>query len=291
MEGRDLVKFSVFFAFAIVLAPVSIRAAAPDPITDLKCVYSGTLGSVRLTWTVPSGSPASYQMRYNLMNITEGNYLNATPYNQNWAGSANDVYATGLAQNTNWFFAMKAVGADGVSAISNIATCQANPVAGANAPTTPGSAISNLASGSEIPAGTDFTITGTSFDQGGSSVQKVEISFDDGATWRNAAAVKASVSGFDWSYKWASPAAGDYLIKTRATDWLGYQENPAAALSVKAAVQSSAAATTAATSTQTTVSTTTTAGTTTTSTTDQNQAQRNLLIQIIQILLQRLGLI
>jgi len=291
MEGRDLVKFSVFFAFAIVLAPISIRAAAPSAITDLSCSYSGTPGNIRLSWTVPSATPTGYQMRYDLMNITEGNFINATPYNQAWAGSSNSVLAIGLPQNINWFFALKAVNADGTSAVSNVVSCQANTVAGVNPATTPSSSISNLVSGSQIPAGQNYLITGSSADVGGSSVQKVEISLNDGASWQNTLAVKQSGTGFTWQYNWLAPQAGDYLVKTRATDWLGYQETPAAALSVKAVVQSAATTTTAATSTQTTVSTTTTAGTTTTSTTDQNQAQRNLLIQIIQILLQRLGLI
>lgn len=284
MEAKKILKLSVFFALFVVLAPISIRAAAPEGITSLQCSYSGTPGKIQLSWTAPAGDPARYEVRYSSGTINADNYINANPYNYSQSGSNTGVLVSGFAQNKNWFFAVKAANSDGYSAISNVVSCRANKV---NAQTYPSSTVSNLASGSEIPTGKDFLVKGESSDQGGSSVQKVEISFDNGSTWKATSPVKASGTGFEWQYNWASPKAGDYSIKTRAADWLGAQENSSSSLSIKVIEQSSTATTSTSTiSTSTAAGTTSTAGATAQS---EDQQKRSLLIQIIQILLQLLG--
>jgi hypothetical protein len=288
MEAKNIIKLSVFFALFVGLAPVSIRAAAPGAIADLQCNYSGTPGNIQLSWTAPAGNPTGYELRYDLAEITAGNFNNATPYNYAWSGSAKSVLATGFAQNRNWFFAIKAVNGDGVSAVSNTVSCQANIMAGVNAATYPSSSVSNLTFGSEVPAGKDFLVKGASSDQGGSSVQKVEISFDNGLTWQKTLAVKAAGTGFEWQYNWIAPKAGEYSIKTRATDWLGAQENSSSSLSVKVAAEQGGGQAAATTTVQTATTTATTSQSTSTASQDEQQ-KRNFLIQIIQILLQILS--
>jgi len=280
MEAKNIIKLSVFFALFISLAPISIQAAAPNAITDLQCSYSGTRGNIRLSWTAPDGNPTGYEMRYSLGSINAENYSNATTYNHSQSGSNTDFLVTGFAQNKNWFFAIKAVNSDGYSTISNVVSCQANNV---NAQTYPSSSVSNLASGSEIPAGKDFFVKGASFDQGGSSIQKVEISLDNGSIWQTVLPIKATSTGFEWQYNWIAPKAGDYSIKTKATDWLGAQENSSSSLNVKVVEQISGQSTTtvqAATTSQPVSSTTAS---------QDDQQRRSLLIQIIQLLLQLLG--
>ena len=279
MEAKNILKLSVFFALFISLAPISIQAAAPSAIADLRCSYSGTPGNIQLSWTVPSGNPTGYELRYDLLSITETNFNDASPFNYGWTGAENSLLVTGFAQNKDWYFAMRASSGDGVSALSNVVHCQANTIVGVNAATYPSSAITNLSFGSEIKAGEDFLIKGTSSDQGGSSIKKVEISFDNGSTWLAASPASETATGFEWQYNWAAPKAGNYLIKTKATDWLEAQENSSSSLTVKVVEQDGGQ----------TVTTTAETLQPTSTVSQEDQQKRSLLIQIIQILLQILS--
>ncbi len=89
----------------------------------------------------------------------------------------------------------------------------------------PVSSISQPTGGATIPKST-YTIKGTADDRSGSGIQKVEVSLDNGQTWK-----PASGTG-SWSYGWQIPAAGTYLLKSRATDLVGNREDPAAGVSV-----------------------------------------------------------
>jgi hypothetical protein len=89
----------------------------------------------------------------------------------------------------------------------------------------PVSSISQPTGGATIPKST-YTIKGTADDRSGSGIQKVEVSLDNGQTWK-----PASGSG-SWSHEWQIPAAGTYLLKSRATDVVGNMEAPAAGVSV-----------------------------------------------------------
>lgn len=278
MKAEKILKLSVFFALFAVLSPFSIQAAAPDAITDLRCAFSGTPGSVWLSWSVPAGSPASYEVKYALSGINDGNYSLAYTYNQSWDGSAVKGFVGNLTQNQTWFFVMKAINLDGSSGISNVVWCQPNNPAESEALiTVPVSNILNLQNESSIFAGQDFIVKGNSSVSGGSSVQKVEISFDNGETWQKTVATKAIDTGFEWEYNWKAPLAGDYLIKTRATDWLGAEEDPAEAVSIKVVQeqeQSSQEKENDSSGSDSQV---------------QEQQRRALLIQIIQILIQILS--
>jgi hypothetical protein len=286
MEAKNIIKLSVFFALFISLAPVSIMAAAPDAIVDLRCFYSGTPGGIFLSWTAPSGSPTGYEVRYSVSGLNESNYNYSTVYAQAWASSAVKGYVGNLDQSQYLFFAMKAINGDGSSAISNIVWCKANggePLV----QSAPSSSISNLQNDSQIPENKNYMINGSSTDAAGLSIQRVEISMDDGKTWTGTA-LKQTASGSDWEYNWILPKAGEYLLKTRATGQTDVMEDPKAAIKVKVvppAVQGQSSTTTIAAATST-ISATSTASTTIQS---EDQQRRSLLIQIIMILLQLLG--
>ena len=278
MEAKKLIKLSVFFALFISFAPISIKAAAPDAITDMSCVYSGTPGGILLSWTAPSGSPTGYEVRYSVSSLSESNYNYSTVYAQAWASSAVRGYLGNLDQSQYLFFAMKAINGDGPSAVSNIVWCKANG-GEALVQSAPSSSISNLKNDSQIPENKNYMINGSSTDVAGLLIQKVEISMDDGNTWKGTA-LRQTGSGVNWEYNWLLPKAGEYLLKTRATGQTYVVETPKVAIKVKVVqpvVQ---------TNTTSTVSTTSAASTTIQG---EDQQRRSLLIQIIMILLQLLG--
>ena len=70
--------------------------------------------------------------------------------------------------------------------------------------------------------GTTRTITGTASDTGGSGLQKVEVSTDNGGNWHTATGTTT------WSYTWTLPVDGSYSLKVKATDNAGNVETPGA---------------------------------------------------------------
>ncbi len=68
--------------------------------------------------------------------------------------------------------------------------------------------------------GFSCTVTGTAADNSGTGLQKVEVSFDRGATWTSTGVTDTSGSGdwSSWSCDWSAPGDGVYYIKSRATD-------------------------------------------------------------------------
>lgn len=101
----------------------------PGAITDLT-VVEPQLTSIVLSWTAPGGSgmegsASSYDLRYSLAPINDGNFSTATPYNlpgrPKPAGSTEEVIISGLAHSTTYYFAVKARDFSGnTSEISNI---------------------------------------------------------------------------------------------------------------------------------------------------------------------------
>jgi len=77
--------------------------------------------------------------------------------------------------------------------------------------TPPVSAIASPLAGASIPAGSTVTISGTASDAAG-VVGGVEVSVDNGATWRRATGTTT------WSYSWVPGVLGAATIKARATD-------------------------------------------------------------------------
>jgi hypothetical protein len=92
-------------------------------------------------------------------------------------------------------------------------TKQSNLVAQAKSTDTVGPTVTvtTPASGATVPKGTPLTISGTAADVGG-QVGRVEISTDNGTTWKAATGTAA------WSYTWAPTTQGAGTIKVRGID-------------------------------------------------------------------------
>jgi len=76
-----------------------------------------------------------------------------------------------------------------------------------------------------VKAGRPLEIGGAAF--GGTRVARVELTFDQGKTWKEAPIVKRLDADHVWVF-WettlAFPAAGDYLVRARATDASGHSQ-------------------------------------------------------------------
>ena len=85
-----------------------------------------------------------------------------------------------------------------------------------------------------ISAGQEYVIKGISSDAGGSSVQKVEVSVDNGQTWLVAESDGdfSYAGSYEWKYVWKSPTAGEYTVRSRATDAKLNVESPSAGVKV-----------------------------------------------------------
>ncbi|MBH8563571.1 DUF4082 domain-containing protein [Nostoc sp. CENA67] len=107
------------------------------------------------------------------------------------------------------------------------ATLQSNLLAAtASTDTTaPTSTITSPTTGTNIPVGSQATITGTATDAGG-VVGAVEVSVDGGTTWHPANG-RAS-----WSYSWTPVNSGSITINTRASDDSVNVETPGAGITV-----------------------------------------------------------
>ncbi|MBI5665336.1 MAG: alkaline phosphatase, partial [Nitrospirae bacterium] len=92
----------------------------------------------------------------------------------------------------------------------------------------PSSAISDPLNGSKInsSAPNPYVITGMASDN--NLVQQIEVSTNGGSTWNLAACNGCPGSNVSWTYNWALPADGTYLIKVRATDTSNNVEIPGA---------------------------------------------------------------
>ncbi|MBE7184196.1 MAG: DUF4082 domain-containing protein [Methylobacterium mesophilicum] len=76
----------------------------------------------------------------------------------------------------------------------------------------PTATVTSPGIGNTFAEGQRLVITGTASDGGGGRVAGVEISLDNGQTWRKAIGLSS------WTYAWNAQAAGNYVIKVRATD-------------------------------------------------------------------------
>ncbi len=222
---KNFKKLSLLAILSLAFFPfVKIDASEPEAIEDLKCVYGELTGSLFLTWSEPEGNPESYDIRYYNTLITEENFEYTRKFDQNFSGYETEglvlIGSNFRTETKYWYVAMKSENEDGISKVSNVVYCyvpETSTQRGDNI--APETTIENPEDGEKILEGKNYTIKGTSQDFGGSSVQKVEISFDGGKSWKNVVA-KASISyGFEWEYEWQNPKEGFYEIKIRATDW------------------------------------------------------------------------
>jgi len=88
------------------------------------------------------------------------------------------------------------------------------------------SAITSPTTGATPPLNTAVTITGTASDTGGGVVGGVEVSVDNGVTWRRATGRES------WSLSWTPTVAGTAVIRSRAVDDSGNLESPSAGVTV-----------------------------------------------------------
>lgn len=141
----------------------------PGAITDLT-VVEPRLTSIILSWTAPGGSgmegsASSYDLRYSLAPINEGNFSTATQYylpgRPKPAGSMEEIVISGLVHSSTYYFAVKARDFSGnTSEISNIASATTLPppvIA-----VTPPSLTENLFSGETSTRMLSVTNTGAS---------------------------------------------------------------------------------------------------------------------------------
>jgi Domain of unknown function (DUF4082)/Bacterial Ig-like domain/Bacterial Ig domain len=106
------------------------------------------------------------------------------------------------------------------------ATLQTGIPASASSDTAaPTSTIISPVEGATLPAGQPVTITGSAADSGG-VVAAVEVSVDNGVTWRPGSG-RAS-----WSFSWTPSGNGTARLRSRAVDDSGNLENPSAGVTV-----------------------------------------------------------
>lgn len=229
--SKNLNIKSAIIALATVAAiggVSGVAVAAPDPVQDITCSNGGQAGALWLQWKVPTGAD-SYEVRYSTDPISDANYNNAAVYSQSWAAGTQGTYKQelmiGLPINTNYYFAMKA--RDNMSALSSYSStnnyCSVPSTGSSKMDYTPPTfQVTYPTIGSTIQYGQDLTVTGTARDEGGSSVQKVEIAINDGS-WNNATITNSDDSNnVTWKYKLngGSVSQGELNIKVRATDWV-----------------------------------------------------------------------
>ena len=97
--------------------------------------------------------------------------------------------------------------------------------------TPPTSTIAAPTAGTNIPAGSTVTISGTASDAGGGVVGGVEVSLDGGTTWHPA------TGRGTWTYSWTASGAGAVTLKSRAVDDTGNLEAPGTGVAVTVAAQ------------------------------------------------------
>jgi hypothetical protein len=90
----------------------------------------------------------------------------------------------------------------------------------------PTSTITSPANGANFTAGTAVTITGTATDAGGGIVSGVEVSVDNGATWR------AATGTTSWSFSWVVSGSGTVTIRSRGYDDTGNMETPSPGVAI-----------------------------------------------------------
>src|SRR5439155_4347979 len=86
--------------------------------------------------------------------------------------------------------------------------------------------ITSPAAGTVVQAGMPVTISGTASETGGSRLAAVEVSTDNGVTWRRASGTST------WSYTWTPTGGGSTVLKSRAVDDNSNVESPAAGVAV-----------------------------------------------------------
>lgn len=211
--------------------PIEVSPAAPT----ISCHPAGQAGLVRLSWAIPYGvksSGATYEGQLiagtSVVWDAAGNTEFGTDWETGTPGTATQEFVTGLNPNTQYAFMMRALGNNDLESVnSNTVVCVApSSATGAIDTTPPTSYITSPAMNAYVLANEPLVIKGTARDEGGSSVQKVEVSTDGGTSWSNSTVLEVTEDNFIWEFTWQSPVIGEQIIKTRAYDWVGNRETP-----------------------------------------------------------------
>ncbi|MBI5555033.1 MAG: Ig-like domain-containing protein, partial [Elusimicrobia bacterium] len=211
---------------------------APAAVTNLS-ISDSSVNSITLTWTAPgddgsSGTATTYDIRYSLTNITDGNWASATQVSgepaPQLAGAGQNITISGLAECTTYYFALKT--ADEVpntSSISNIPSRRTKDA------TKPSSQITSPVDNYNYNAVS--AIVGTAADNvGGSGVGSVNISIQRldnlqywlGSVWGISEFWLSAGGANNWSYTNLPIWTDDihYRLRSRATDVDGNIEDP-----------------------------------------------------------------
>lgn len=238
---------------------IEVTPAAPA----LVCSPSGQAGAVWISWTVPYGvkaTGATYEgqrIAGNALTWDTGTTVFGTTWLTGTAESSTQQLVTGMNPLTQYSFRMRALGNNTLESInSNLVTCYAPSSSGAAVDSIkPTSNITAPSGGLTIQSAVAYTIKGNATDTGGSSVQKVEVSTDGGASWAYATVKAADIgNNVTWEYVWTNPSAGSHNIQTRATDWVGNLEIAGTGITVTASATGVATTTTTGGTTATTTS-------------------------------------
>jgi hypothetical protein len=93
----------------------------------------------------------------------------------------------------------------------------------------PTSTITSPSNGANFTAGSAVTIAGTATDSGGGIVSGVEVSVDNGATWRPATGATS------WTFSWVVSGNGTVTIRSRGYDDTGNMETPSPGVAINVA--------------------------------------------------------
>ncbi len=102
----------------------------------------------------------------------------------------------------------------------------ASPSADVFAPT---STVVSPAAGASVESGTRVAISGTAVENGGGAVAGVEVSVDNGVTWRGANLLPSGI----WTYEWTPGSPGSATLRSRAFDDSGNVESAAGGVTVE----------------------------------------------------------
>ncbi len=226
---KKIISILALGTLIFALGISSASAAVPDAVTTLICSKGSMAGSVNIYWTVPAGTTGGYEVKYYADPINSANYSSATTYAQSFdsgtAGAVSEHLLVGLNAGSQYNFAVKAINADGLSAVSNSAGCKAGTFTAADSEA-PTSYITSPAANATVSVGVPLTIKGTAKDNGSSSIQKTEVSMNGGVNWASATPIANDGGNIIWEFIWIQPSAGAQTIMVRSTDWAGNAETP-----------------------------------------------------------------
>jgi hypothetical protein len=183
---------------------------------------------------IAAAGPITYAVTYGDPNLAASS-LSPAMITLNKTGSATGMVSVDSGTGAVRTVTVSAISGDGTLGIS-IAAGSATDLSGNSAPAsgpsttftvdnTPPLAVITSPAGNAFVSGSSTILKGTASDVG-SSIQRVEVSTDNGASWSQAS------GSTSWSYTWTLPPDGIYPLLARAVDAAGNIQSPAFATGV-----------------------------------------------------------